>query len=221
MSRPALRLTPGIDLSLYLVTDQLLCGSRGIIATVQAALRGGITVLQYRAKEIDLSAAMVEASALATMANAHGVPFIINDCLDLALAIDADGLHVGQTDIAPALARRYLGPDKILGLSITRESELGTIDPSVVDYIGLGPVFATATKADAAPALGLEHFRQLRQAIDLPVVAIGGIGQEQAADVIRAGADGIAVVSAICTAPDPAIAAKDLRKCVLRARWQS
>src|SRR5690349_17040820 len=101
MSRPALRLTPGIDLSLYLVTDQLLCGSRGIIATVQAALRGGITVLQYRAKEIDLSAAMVEASALATMANAHGVPFIINDRLDLALAIDADGLHVGQTDIAP------------------------------------------------------------------------------------------------------------------------
>ena len=221
MSRPAIRPVVGLDLSLYLVTDQVLCGPRGTIATVQAALLGGITVLQYRAKDADLSAAMAEASALATLANRHGVPFVINDRLDLALAIGADGLHVGQTDLAPALARRYLGPDKILGLSITQESELGTIDPAVVDYIGLGPVFTTSTKTDAAPALGLERFRHLRKAIDLPVVAIGGIGQSEAADVIKAGADGIAVVSAICAASDPAMAARELRKSVLQARWQS
>lgn len=209
-----------VDLSLYLVTDQALCGPRGLVATVEAALRGGVTALQYRAKAIEMRDAIAEASALAALAREAGIPFIINDRLDLALAVDADGLHVGQSDMPPALARRCLAPGKILGLSVTTEAELSTIDGAVIDYVGLGPVFATATKSDAAPALGLDLFRRLRQAIDLPVVAIGGIDLQRTADVIAAGADGIAVVSAICAALDPAAAARDLQQRIIQARQE-
>ena len=212
------RIPAPIDLSLYLVTDRALCGPRGLVATVEAALRGGVTALQYRAKATEMRHAIAEAAALAELARTSGIPFIINDRLDLALAVDADGLHVGQSDMPPALARRLLPPGKILGLSITAEAELPTIDPSIIDYVGLGPVFATATKSDAAPALGLDLFRQLRAAIDLPVVAIGGIDRQRTADIIAAGADGIAVVSAICAAPDPAAAARDLQQRIIQAR---
>ena len=210
-----------IDLSLYLVTDQALCGARGVVATVRAALRGGITALQYRAKEIDLRDAIVEASALASLAHHYGIPFIVNDRLDLALAVDADGLHVGQSDMPPRLARRFLGPDKILGFSVTTADEIATIEADIIDYIGLGPVYATATKSDAATPLGLDQFRALRRAITLPVVAIGGIGFDRAAEVIAAGADGIAVVSAICTAPDPTAASHTLLQHVIAARRPS
>jgi thiamine-phosphate pyrophosphorylase len=209
-----------VDLSLYLVTDQALCGSRGLVATVEAALRGGVTALQYRAKAIEMREAIAEASALAELARTAGIPFIINDRLDLALAVDADGLHVGQSDMPPALARRFLAPGKILGLSVTTEAELSTIDSSIIDYVGLGPVFATTTKSDAAPALGLDLFGRLRQAIDLPVVAIGGIDRQRTADLIAAGADGIAVVSAICAAADPTAAARDLQQLITQARQQ-
>jgi len=209
-----------IDLSLYLVTDHAICGSRGLIATVTAALEGNVTAVQYRVKAIDMRDAIDEASALIALTRQAGIPFIVNDRLDLALAVDADGLHVGQSDMPPHLARRFLPPSKILGLSVTAAAELSTIDASLVDYVGLGPVFATATKSDAASPLGLEQFRALRQAITLPVVAIGGIGRERAAGVIAAGADGIAVVSAICGAPDPAAAGRDLWQQIIQARQQ-
>ncbi len=206
------------DLSLYLVTDHALCGERGLKATVSAALAGGVSMLQYRAKDRDLRAALAEAAMLAELARERGVPFIVNDRLDIALAIDADGLHVGQSDMPTLIARRLLGPEKILGLSVTGASELATVDPAIVDYVGLGPVFATATKSDAAPPMGLEGFRALRREIALPVVAIGGIGQDQAAAVIQVGADGIAVVSAICTATDATAAARDLRQHIASGR---
>jgi len=199
-----------VDLSLYLVTDRSLCGPRGLITTVRAALQGGITALQYRAKHATLREALAEASILATMAREYGVPFIVNDRLDLALAVEADGLHVGQSDMPVALARRLLGPDKILGLSITEQRDIDEMEAEMIDYVGLGPVFATATKTDASSPLGLDQFRSLRAAIDLPVVAIGGIDAAQAGAVIAAGADGIAVVSAICAADDPQAASRNL-----------
>jgi len=198
------------DLSLYLVTDNALCGARGLQATVETALTGGVSMLQYRAKDSELRTALAEAAMLAEIARRHNVPFIVNDRLDIALAVDADGLHVGQSDMPSLIARRLLGPDKILGISVTRELEIATVDAAVVDYVGLGPVFATGTKPDAAAPLGLEKFRSLRHRIDLPVVAIGGIQRDQARQVIEVGADGIAVVSAICAAPDAAAAARDL-----------
>ncbi|MET1027777.1 MAG: thiamine phosphate synthase [Dongiaceae bacterium] len=206
------------DLSLYLVTDNALCGERGLQATVEAALAGGVSMLQYRAKDNELRTALAEAAMLAELARRHKVPFIVNDRLDVALAVGADGLHVGQSDMPSLIARRWLGPDKILGISVTREIEIATVDPAVVDYVGLGPVFATGTKSDAAVPLGLEKFHSLRQRIEMPVVAIGGIQREQASQVIAAGADGIAVVSAICAATDATAAARDLCRMIEAGR---
>ena len=191
-----------VDLSLYLVTDRSLCGPRGLITTVRAALQGGITALQYRAKHATLREALAEASILATMAREYGVPFIVNDRLDLALAVEADGLHVGQSDMPVALARRLLGPDKILGLSITEQRDIDEMEAEMIDYVGLGPVFATATKTDASSPLGLDQFRSLRAAIDLPVVAIGGITPERVAEVYAAGAAAACAIGAVNEAPD-------------------
>lgn len=217
MQPDGIRLNP-VDLSLYLVTDRELCGERGLVATVAAALQGGITVLQYRAKQVPLREAIAEAALLASLARQYDVPFIVNDRLDLALAVDADGLHVGQSDMPAELARRFLGPRKILGLSVGSQAEADELDVAAIDYVGLGPVFATATKVDAAVPLGLQRFSLLRASIELPVVAIGGISPPVAADVMSAGADGIAVVSAICAVADPKRASHDLRQRIERAR---
>ncbi|TXH33237.1 MAG: thiamine phosphate synthase [Rhodospirillaceae bacterium] len=219
MTRPSSRVgRPAFDLSLYLVTDNGLCAERGLAETVAAAIAGGVTMIQYRAKGRDLRSALVEATELAVLAKQAGVPLIVNDRLDIALAVDAEGLHVGQSDMPPEIARRLLGADKILGISVSRPAEIETVDPALVDYVGLGPVFATATKSDAAAPLGLEQVAQLRQQIPLPVVAIGGIGREQAGAVIRAGADGIAIVSAICGTSDPEGAARQLKQSISDAR---
>ncbi|MDY0882688.1 thiamine phosphate synthase [Dongia soli] len=219
MTRPSCGIGhPAFDPSLYLVTDPVLCAAGGLAETVAAAIAGGVTMIQYRAKDRDLRSALAEAATLAELAKQAGVPLIVNDRLDIALAVDADGLHVGQFDMPPEIARGLLGADKILGISVSRPAEIETIDPAMVDYVGLGPVFATATKGDAAAPLGLQQFAKLRQRILLPVVAIGGIGHERASAVIQAGADGIAVVSAICGTADPAAAARQLKKSILDAR---
>ena len=137
--------------------------------------------------------------------------------IDVALAIGADGAHVGQEDHSPAAARAILGPRAIIGLSITSPADLPTLD-ATVDYVGLGPLFPTGTKTDAAPALGETEFAALRRRIPVPVVGIGGITVANTARTIAAGADGIAVVSAICAAPDPRAAAATLHAAVAAAR---
>ena len=217
-SKHAANRAGGFDLSLYLVTDNGLCAERGLAETVTAAIAGGVTMIQYRAKDRDLQSALREAARLADLAKQAGVPLIINDRLDIALAVDAEGLHVGQSDMPPDIARRLLGADKILGISVSRSAEIDMIDPAVVDYVGVGPIFPTASKSDAATPLGLEKFAQLRPRIPLPAVAIGGIGLEQAGNVIQAGADGIAVVSAICGTADPAASARHLKQAILDVR---
>jgi thiamine-phosphate pyrophosphorylase len=150
-----------------------------------------------------------------------GVPVIINDRVDLARALGAQGVHVGQGDASPAEARRTLGDDAIVGLSITDRAQLTAVDPNVVDYLGVGPVFATSSKPDAAPALGLATLAEIARAVRLPVAAIGGITEENAADVIRAGADGLAVISAVCAADDPENAARALVARIDEARSRS
>jgi len=148
----------------------------------------------------------------------RGIPLIINDHVDIALAADADGVHVGQADMPVRFVRQLLGQEKIIGLSITHAGDIVDPELALVDYVGLGPVFPTQSKVDAAPALGIEQFRAIRSLIDLPTVAIGGIGQQNAGSVIAAQADGIAVVSAICSALDPRGAAASLRQCIGEAR---
>ncbi len=205
------------DLSLYLVTDPEMTARRGLVETVAAAVAGGVTIVQLRDKTGPARALAEAGRALLVHLRPLGIPLLVNDRVDVAHAIGAAGVHVGQEDLTPAAARAILGPDAIVGLSVTSAAELPTID-NAVDYIGLGPLFPTGTKADAAPALGEVEFAALRRRIALPVVAIGGITIENTARTFAAGADGIAVVSAICAAEDPEAAARRLRNTIGSSR---
>ncbi|QRK07238.1 thiamine phosphate synthase [Archangium violaceum] len=204
------------DLSVYLVTDRLLARGRELVDVVLAAVRGGATVVQLREKEASARETLELGRALLGRLRPLGVPLIVNDRVDLAMVLGADGVHVGQGDLPPEVARRLLGPDALVGLSITGPADLRTLDPSVVDYAGVGPIFPTGSKADATPALGLEELARLRPLLPVPVVAIGGINAANAANVIAAGADGVSVVSAICSADDCEVAASALVQAVRR-----
>ena len=202
---------------LHLVTDSALCGERGVLAVVEAAVRGGARVVQLREKTLATRAFVERARALKALLQPMGVPLIVNDRLDVALACGADGVHVGQEDLSPRDMRRWL-PQGLIGLSIERLEQLDAAERLPVDYYGASPVFATATKADAAPALGLDGLRALRARTARPLVAIGGIGEHNAAAVMAAGADALAVVSALCAAPDPEAAARRLCAAMETAR---
>ncbi len=197
------------SLHLYLVTDEDARCRHGLIETVRMALEGGVTLVQYRCKQGDEAMKMKEASALKKLLQNHGVPFIINDNLELALALDADGLHIGQLDMSPEEARKGLGPNKILGLTVNNAEQLKAVPHELVDYLGIGPVFATISKKNPAPTLGVDGLAQLISRSPLPVVAIGGITAKDAPDIrSKAGAAGVAIVSAICAADDPKAAAE-------------
>lgn len=195
------------DLSVYLVTDPHACRPRGVVETVRQAVAGGATCVQLRDKQAD-DAVLVEIGlALKAVLAGSGVPLIVNDRLEVAHAVAADGLHIGQGDGDPAAARAALGPRAILGVSIEQPGQLAAVDPAIVDYVGASPVYATATKPDHAPPLGLAGLAEICAASPVPVVAIGGLGLADVAGVLGAGAVGLAVVTAICAAADPTAAA--------------
>jgi thiamine-phosphate pyrophosphorylase len=196
-------------LRLHLVTDSALCGERGVLAVVEAAVAGGVSCVQLREKACHPGLRRAGAGAQG-LAGPRGVPLIINDRVDVALACGADGVHVGQSDMAPADVRRLM-PGALIGLSVESLAQLEAAEAAPVDYYGVSPVFSTATKADAAPALGLAGLAAIRARTARPLVAIGGIHAGNAAAVMAAGADGLAVVSALCAAADPAAAARLLR----------
>jgi thiamine-phosphate pyrophosphorylase len=209
---------PPFDLSLYLVTDPEMTARRGLRETVAAAVEGGVTMVQLRHKD-GPARLMVEAGrALRALLAPRGIPLIVNDRADVAQAIGADGVHVGQDDLTPTVVRAILGPRAIIGFSLNAERPLADFAAAAVDYVGLGPLFPTGTKPDAAPALGEAAFAAIRRRLACPVVAIGGITAANAARAIAAGADGVAVVSAICAAPDPRAAAHALRAAIAAAR---
>ncbi|WP_227370786.1 thiamine phosphate synthase [Halomonas sp. M20] len=200
------------DLSLYLITDPAMCAERGLVETVTAAVRGGVTLAQLRDKHATDAELIEQARALKEALTGSGVPLIINDRLDVALAADADGLHIGQTDGDAAAARKALGPDAILGLSINTHEQLAKVDTAQLDYVGLGPVFATSTKKDHESPLGFDGLAALAAASPLPSVAIGGLQAQHVQAVREAGARGVAIISAICAAPDPQAAAQRFAK---------
>jgi thiamine-phosphate pyrophosphorylase len=206
------------DLSLYLVTDPRLTAARGLEATVAAAVKGGVTLVQLRDPQAHGRALVEQARALKTLLAPLGIPLVINDRVDVAVAADADGVHLGQDDMTPADARALLGPGRILGLSVGNPAEHAASDLCGVDYLGVGPVKATGTKVDAGAAIGPSGVAAVRALTRLLLVGIGGIDAAMAPEVIRAGANGIAVVSAICGADDPEAAAKTLRAAVSAAR---
>ncbi|MFG1319592.1 thiamine phosphate synthase [Xanthobacter autotrophicus] len=206
------------DLTLYLVTDPRLVAARGLLATVDAAVKGGATIVQLRDPDAHGRALVEQARALKALLAPLRIPLIINDRVDVAVAADADGVHLGQDDMTPADARAVLGPERILGLSVGNPAEYAASDLGGVDYLGVGPVKATGTKADAGGAIGAAGVAAVRALTRLPLVGIGGLATVDVSDVIRAGADGVAVVSAICAASDPEQAARALKAAVLAAR---
>ncbi|AVV35146.1 thiamine phosphate synthase [Cobetia sp. AM6] len=197
-----------LDLSLYLVTDPALCAQRGLEATVMAAVRGGVSVVQLRDKHASDEEMIAQAIRLKALLDEYEVPLIINDRIEVALASGADGLHIGQSDGDPVEARRRLGEDALIGLSVQTLEQLKAVDVERIDYLGLGPVHATPTKPDHAAPLGIEGLTQLVRSSPLPTVAIGGISLANAGEVMTSGTDGLAVVSALCSAEDPAAAAQ-------------
>ncbi len=206
-----------IDLSLYLVLGPQDCAGRNPVDIAVAAAENGATLVQLRDKTGTTATQIDLARALKARLAPLKVPLIVNDRIDVALAAGADGVHLGQDDMKLADARRQSGPDFFIGVSIGSEEERDATDQRLADYAGVGACFSTKTKLDA-DSLGVEGLRRLRPSLSLPVVGIGGITADNAAKVLQAGADGIAVVSAICRSSDPAAATRQLAEIVWRHR---
>ena len=205
---------PDFDLSLYLVTDRPLARGRDMRWIVEEAVKGGCTIVQLREKDCDTREFIQLAQQLKEVLRPYGVPLIINDRLDVALAVDADGVHIGQSDMPYEIARRLLGPDKIIGLSVENMEDLEEANRLDLDYIGISPIFGTPTKTDTAAPFGLDG-AQLAMCRSLhPAVGIGGMNHRTAADVMQRGVDGIAVVSDIVAADSPQESSRTLLEIV-------
>ncbi|MEM7025385.1 MAG: thiamine phosphate synthase [Pseudomonadota bacterium] len=207
-----------LDPTLYLVTDPDLGGERPLVDTVAAAIQGGVTLVQLRDKHAEGRALLEQAHALKAVLDPHGVPLLINDRVDIAVAAGAAGCHLGQTDLPADAARAMLGPDAILGVSMDAVEQARLADPEDLDYLAYGPFAATATKGDAGTAIGAAGLAAIRRLTALPLVAIGGIHADNLPGAIAAGADGIAVVSAIMAASDPSAASRHLLDAIEAAR---
>ncbi|MBN1416123.1 MAG: thiamine phosphate synthase [Bacteroidales bacterium] len=197
---------------LYLVTDRGLAKGRPIENIVEQAVNGGVTMVQLREKDCTTLEFVNLAVRLKKILAPFQVPLIINDRLDVALAADADGLHIGQQDMPYVIARKLLGKNKIIGFSVENIAQAREANKMDVDYIGLSPVFVTGTKPELMNALGLEGIREIASFSKHCMVAIGGINARNAGDVLQAGANGLAVVSAIVSADDPMMAAREIRQ---------
>lgn len=208
---------PKPDLSAYLVLDVPSCAGDPVEVAC-AAVAGGIRTVQLRDKAASHQARVALGRRLQEALAPSGAVLIINDDVMAAVEIGAAGAHVGQSDMPAAEARRLLGPDRVLGLSIETVAQVSAIDPAVVDHVGIGPIHATATKNDAAPPLGIEGLAQAVARCPVPAVAIGGLSASDAAAVLGTGALGLAVVSAICGRPDPKAAAAELIQAIRQAK---
>ena len=198
------------SLRLMLVAGPGDCRGRHLPDVVAAAVRGGVTVVQLRYKDADTRTLLEEARALKALLDPLNVPLLINDRADVARAVCAAGVHVGQTDLPAAEARRILGPEAIIGLTVKTLDHVREAETLDVDYLGVGPIYPSPTKPDAGQVLGPDGLRAFVEATRLPVVAIGGIGLENAREVYACGVAGVAVVSAITAARDPEAVAQEL-----------
>jgi len=208
-----------IDYSLYFVTDERFCEGK-FEETIAAAIRGGVSIVQLREKDLETGAFYERARALGEITKASGIPLIINDRIDIALAVQADGVHLGQTDMPIGIARALLGPDSIIGVSVSTIEEAVVAERDGADYLGISPVFTTPTKTDISAPLGLDGIEQIRHRVNIPMVGIGGIKINNAENVLRAGCDGIAVVTAIMASDDPEKASRELRKIVDHIKFE-
>lgn len=201
------------DYSLYLVTDRSYIGNRNLLECVTEAIGGGVSLVQLREKTASSREFYELAVSLKEIASGHNIPLIINDRLDIALAVDADGLHLGQEDLPIEVARKYFGPGKVIGISVSNVAEAIQAEKDGADYLGAGAMFATGTKSDAK-IVTIEELRRIKEAVSIPVVAIGGIKKENAANIMSTGIDGVSVVSAILAEENMELAAQTLREII-------
>ena len=205
---------PHFNPKLYLIIGAAHCADQDPAALAAQAVRGGVTLVQLREKELSTRAFFQQAQALQNALAPLGVPLLINDRIDIALAARAAGVHIGQDDLPAAEARRVLGPDAIIGLTARSMAEAEAAPLELLDYISIGGVFATSSKNNTDAPIGLDGLcaiaQRLRAKTKLPLTAIAGIDHRNAAEVIRAGVDGVAVISAICAAESPQNAAREL-----------
>jgi thiamine-phosphate pyrophosphorylase len=202
---------------LYLVTDRALCGGRRLEDVIRQAVQGGAAIVQLREKELATRPFVEEARHIKGILKPLGVLLIINDRLDVALAAKADGVHIGQDDMPYEIARKWMGPNAIIGLSVETWGDVERAQHMDVDYLGISPVFETPTKTDTKGAWGLAGISRIRQFSRHRLVAIGGLHADNARAIIQAGADAVAVVSAICAASDPLQASRELHTIIEQA----
>jgi thiamine-phosphate pyrophosphorylase len=203
---------------IYLVTDRSSLSGKTLEDVILEAVTGGVTMVQLREKNVSTRFFIEKARHLKKILSPFAVPLIINDRVDVALAVGADGVHIGQDDMPYPIARKLLGPDAIIGLSVETPEQVAAAEDFDVNYLGVSAIFATPTKTDTRAQWGLDGLRKVRAMSRHALVAIGGIHAANAADVIDAGADCLAVVSAICSASDPRKAAEHLRRIVVETR---
>lgn len=201
------------DYSLYLVTDDKQ-DLNTLCRVVEQAIQGGVSIVQVREKHGDIRAFLERALTVKALLDGTGIPLIINDRVDVAIAIDADGVHLGQSDMPVDVARKLLGVNKIIGLSIEDPQQLLDAQTLPIDYIGLSAIYPTPTKTDTQRYWGLNGLRWARERFDKPIIAIGGLNTENIPATLEAGADGVAVVSAICHVDDVLASTQQLRQLV-------
>jgi thiamine-phosphate pyrophosphorylase len=207
-----------IDYSLYLVTDRGACREKGMLELIGEAVAGGASLVQLREKEAGTAEFLSLAREVLDLLRPLGVPLLINDRVDVALAAGADGVHVGQDDMPVRDVRRLAGDSMLVGLTVNSLEQVLEAEALPVDYLGAGPAFATRSKQTSKPVLGPRGIQHLRSHTTRPLVAIGGIDAENAGEIIRAGADGIAVISALCSSGSPRLAAETLLRAVRDGR---
>ena len=200
-----------IDYSLYLVTDRELLGDKDLVQTIEQAIQGGVTMVQVREKSLSTLAFFQVAVMIKEITKKYGIPFIVNDRTDIALAVDADGLHIGQDDIPLIVARKIFGPNKLIGVSVSTLEEALLAEKDGADYLGIGAIFPTKTKDDA-DSVSLAELKIIKDKISIPIVAIGGINENNIKKVMETGVNGAAIVSAIVARLDPYLAAQKLRQ---------
>ncbi|HCL89992.1 MAG TPA: thiamine phosphate synthase [Candidatus Atribacteria bacterium] len=200
-----------MNYNLYIITDQRISHGKSHLEVAEAALAGGATVIQFRDKEMKDSEAVVACREIYKLTKKKGVSFIVNDRVEIAKAVDADGVHLGQEDMSFGSARKILGKEKIIGISAeTVEQALKAVEGGA-DYLGIGPIYPTTTKPDAGKALGIAKLKEIRKSVNIPIVAIGGINENNLEEVLKAGVDGVAVISAVVSAPDIIKACRKLK----------
>lgn len=215
-----MRITGALN-GLYVILDPSACPERSLPSVLTEATKGGARLFQYRNKSATMEEAYAEALPLRKMATELRVTFIVNDRCDLALAVDADGVHLGQGDLPYDHARKVMGPDKLIGLSTHNPAQVTAADRLKPDYIGFGPVFKPGAKQEHDPVVGIEGLKAVRPLTTLPIFAIGGITVDHIGDMMKAGANGVAVISAVLKAPDIRLAVSDFLSRMPAPSWSA